>query len=131
MRGIVTVGVCLLLVASACANSEKSSDPTLSSGPPEIEVRAGDQKAMLDPFHFCWDTPEGDLCVYGIPPDPLPDLGTIDDGFEITFPVEGFAFHADFTPVPAPDCAYADCEGAWLGELDQTGPTSWRVMPPS
>jgi hypothetical protein len=84
----------------------------------------------LTPFHFCWDTPEGEKCIYGVPSEPLPDLGTINDGVDITFPVEGFTFHADFTPVPAPDCAAADCEGAWLGEVEQIGPTSWRVMPP-
>jgi hypothetical protein len=96
----------------------------------KIEVRAGDKMAMLDPFHFCWDTPEGGMCVYGLPPEPLPDLATINNGVDITFPVEGFTFHADFTPVPPPDCAAADCESAWLGNVEQTGPTSWRVMPP-
>jgi hypothetical protein len=90
--------------------------PTNSDSPPDIVVHGGGRTLSLRPFTYCWIR----LCADGQPPDPLPDIGSAND-VTLTFPVDGWSFHATFVPAGAQD--------GFVGAVTPIGRHTYRVTP--
>lgn len=65
-------------------------------GPPPVELRAGGATLELDPWTWCFRNG----CADGMPPDPLPDVGSPDE-VAVAFPLDGWTFEATFAPAGA------------------------------
>ena len=90
--------------------------------PPPIHVRSDGQELVLDPWAFCWTEGTMSVCADGLPPDPLPDVGSPDE-IEVAFDAPGWYFTA--TAVATGQT----CGRAQTVELEATGPTTHRLRP--
>jgi hypothetical protein len=68
-------------------------------GPPPVRVTAGDRSLELDAFTFCY----ADMCADGMPPDPLPDIGSAGE-LRVDFAFPDWTFQASLRPAGR-DCA--------------------------
>jgi hypothetical protein len=108
--------------ATGAEPSELTEDPVdPEDWPPDAVVSAGDTELALRAWGTCWT----DFCSDGAPPDPLPDLGTVDGEITVTFPLEGWTFDgAAYSPPD--DEACAEQIPTTVVQLDET---TWQLTP--
>ena len=134
-----------ILTLGACGAGESGTSPALSNepanqapttsvppdepapgdgdvSPPSIHVRSDGEELVLDPWSYCWTEGTMSVCADGVPPDPLPDVGSPDE-IEVAFDVPGWYFTA--TAVATGQT----CGRAQTVELEATGPTTHRLRP--
>lgn len=95
-------------------------DTTVS--PPPIRLRSDGNEISLDPLDYCWTEDLMGVCSHGVPPDPLPDVGSPDE-VEVAFDAPGWYFTA--TAVASGQT----CGRAQTVELEAIGPTTYRLRP--
>jgi hypothetical protein len=86
-------------------------------------VTSGDARLELQPYTVCWSTPTSGYCADGVPPDPLPSLGRIEEDIEIAWPFAGWEFVASIEQADedAVELALGERPGVWVievGDLD-------------
>lgn len=113
---------------SAVADEQDPQEPVPDhDSPPDVVIRAGDDVvAELSPYTFGWTTSQGTgsatLFADGVPPDPLPDIGTHPE-LVVEFPEDGWEFTAGFTRVDDP------CARTPVIELERLSPTTFALPP--
>lgn len=104
-----TASICALLLAgcgtatgpAATPDPRQETEAPLPDGlerPPDLRVKAADGWVDVSPHTWCW----GNGCVDGVPPDPLPDLGTADAPLLLEVPAGWQVLHS-WSPVGT-DC---------------------------
>lgn len=78
-----------ILIATGCVRVSSAGER-----PPPLVVTAGDGRLDLQPHTVCWATGTGGYCADGTPPDPLPNLGEIEENIEVSWPFGGWEFVA-------------------------------------
>ena len=78
-----------ILIATGCVRVSSAGER-----PPALVVTSGDARLELQPYTVCWSTATSGYCADGIPPDPLPMLGEIQEDIEISWPFAGWEFAA-------------------------------------
>ena len=88
--------------------------------PPALAVTSGDARLELQPYTVCWSTATSGYCADGIPPDPLPSLGEIEENIEILWPFAGWEFAASLHQegANAVDVVLGVRPGVWVIEVD-------------
>jgi hypothetical protein len=91
--------------------------------PPALVVTSGDARLELQPYTVCWSTATSGYCADGIPPDPLPSLGEIDEDIEVFWPFAGWEFDASIQQAgeDAVDVVLGVRPGAWVIEVGDLG----------
>jgi hypothetical protein len=125
----LTVGAAVLLVAG-CAAQDTAGDghapaplldprgPRNPEGPPEVVVRGDGASLTVAPYTYCWGT----VCADGLPPEPLPDIGTHPE-LVVEFPVERWRGEATFQR------ADDRCARLQTVELERVSATTHRLTP--
>ena len=90
----------------------------LPDPPPPVTVSAGGRSFELEAWTSCF----GAVCRDGAPPANPPDLGAA-PRIEIGFPLDGWTFEAEFTPVGQA------CPRRQMVPADQTGPQTHALEP--
>jgi hypothetical protein len=89
-------------------------------GPPPVTVSGGGRSIELEAWTYCF----GNGCADGFPPANPPDLGAA-PRIEIDFPLDGWTFEAEFTPVgqacPRRQMVPAEQTGAQTHALEPAG----------
>lgn len=134
-RGISLVGLAVVLVGCGTQVAGDTTDPAPGAEPseltenpddpkdwpPDVVVSAGNTELTLRAWTTCWTS----FCSDGAPPDPLPDLGSVDGEITVTFPIEGWTFEgAAFAPPD--DEACAEQIPATVIQLNDT---TWQLTP--
>jgi len=104
-----------ILIATGCVRVSSAGER-----PPALVVTSGDARLELQPYTVCWSTATSGYCADGIPPDPLPSLGEIEEHIEISWPFAGWEFAASIQQGEA-DPVEVDLVGApgvWVMEVD-------------
>lgn len=76
------------------AAQESPGEPPELEGPPSVVIDHGDVELSLQAWTTCWSSGASSMCADGMPPQPLPELGQVTSDVLVSFPVEGWTFHA-------------------------------------
>jgi hypothetical protein len=90
----------------------------LDGRPPPVTVSANGRSFELNAWTYCF----GSLCADGFPPEDPADLGAA-PRIEIGFPLDGWTFEAEFTPVGMA------CPRRQMVAAEQTGPQTHALEP--
>lgn len=102
------------------ASPEGSFD---EGGPPDVVIDHGDVELSLQPWTTCWSTGDNGYCADGMPPQPLPELGQVGSDVLISFPLEGWTFHASQQDPSDP------CSEVIRSQLEPVDEGTWRLSP--
>lgn len=91
------------------------------ASPPPVLLASGSQTLDVDPYTTCWSSGSSTYCADGIPPDPLPYLGSVSGPVSATFEVDGWDLQAT-----------ADTVGDGRGQhidlsMDQVSEQTWSM----